>query len=94
MEESDFGGHGGGICAVPCHITLDVGSSIQDNKALQYGGGISLAENSVLDVNGARILSNSAGKQGGGIWNHGGSTVHMEAGDISPEYGCCGRRPL
>lgn len=82
-EESDFGGHGGGICAVPCHITLDAGSSIHDNKALQYGGGISLAENSVLDVNGARILSNSAGKQGGGIWNHGGSTVHMEAGDIS-----------
>lgn len=82
-EESDFGGHGGGICAVPCHITLDAGSSIHDNKALQYGGGISLAENSVLNVNDARILSNSAGKQGGGIWNHGGSAVYLEAGDIS-----------
>ena len=82
-EESDFGGHGGGICAVPCHIILDAGSLLSENRAFLYGGGISLAENSVLEVNGAAIRSNTAGKQGGGIRNHGGSTVNMGAGDIS-----------
>ncbi|WP_455616098.1 InlB B-repeat-containing protein [Eisenbergiella sp.] len=80
--ESDFGGHGGGICCVPGRLLIRPGTDISGNSALQSGGGVSLSEGSMLDMTGGSIRSNTARRQGGGLWNHGGSTAILTGGDI------------
>lgn len=36
----------------------------------------------MLDMSGGSIHSNTARRQGGGLWNHGGSTAILTGGDI------------
>lgn len=82
IEESNSGGHGGGICCVPGRLFIRPGANISGNSALQNGGGVSLSKGSRLDMTGGSIRSNTARSQGGGLWNHGGSTAVLTGGDI------------
>lgn len=80
-REAATGSHGGGIYAVRGHIFLDERAEIAWNSALRYGGGVSVAENSRLDMSGGSIHDNRSYMFGGGLYST-ASALQMTGGDI------------
>lgn len=79
---SDFGNHGGGICLVPGALFLRDEAEIAYNAALTFGGGVSAAEQSRIQMTGGSIHDNETKVFGGGLYNKGGSVTNLSDGAV------------
>lgn len=76
------GNLGGGICVVPGILTIRGNTEISNNSALRRGGGMSLAETTVANLESGVIYENQTQGVGGGIYNTAGSRANINGMQI------------
>lgn len=76
------GNLGGGICVVPGLLTIRGNTEISNNSALRAGGGVSLAETTVANLESGTINENRTQGVGGGIYNTAGSRANINGMQI------------
>ncbi|KAK3279709.1 hypothetical protein CYMTET_12419 [Cymbomonas tetramitiformis] len=80
------GGSGGGLFAGEgCHVAIRGGSHVTGNQAGKHGGGMHLtdstdASSSSLLLEGSSVASNTAARDGGGVWAGSLSAVEVRRG--------------
>lgn len=74
---SASGNLGGGVCVVPGLLTIRGNTEISNNSALRAGGGVSLAETTVANLESGSIYENRTQGVGGGIYNTAGSRANI-----------------
>lgn len=74
---SASGNLGGGVCVVPGLLTIRGNTEISNNSALRGGGGVSLAETTVANLESGSIYENRTQGVGGGIYNTAGSRANI-----------------
>lgn len=76
------GNLGGGVCVVPGLLTIRGNTEISNNSALRAGGGVSLAETTVANLESGSIYENRTQGVGGGIYNTAGSRANINGMQI------------
>lgn len=84
---SASGNHGGGVCVVPGNVIIRGNVDISHNRALLYGGGLSLSSSvntavTTADFQGGAIHDNQTTGVGGGIYNTAGNRMEIHGTSI------------